>query len=144
MSKKPPYFVIYAKAQAQKIKPKPCKIKAFGFIYGVPGAIRTRGLPLRRRMLYPAELRRQLHPAILHARREKVNGRLPPFIRLPSRCKCIPAFCSHRKEVCEPNEVIGCTKKERLQNADALSMGLIAAPCRRGSPPPWVPGTSWK
>ena len=27
--------------------------------YGVPGAIRTRGLPLRRRMLYPAELRRQ-------------------------------------------------------------------------------------
>ena len=25
---------------------------------GIPGAIRTRGLPLRRRMLYPAELRR--------------------------------------------------------------------------------------
>ena len=161
---------------------KPRKIKAFGVVCGVPARIRTGGVPLRRRtlypaevqrhlaicgyfysthlppfcerreveqtlrrrMLYPAELRRQLHPAILHAGREKVNGRLPPFIRLPSRCKCIPAFCSHRKEVCEPYEVIGCTKKERLQNADALSMGLIAAPCRRGSPPPWVPGTSWK
>ena len=99
---------------------------------------------LRSLVLYPAELRRQLHPAILHAGREKVNGRLPPFIRLPSRCKCIPAFHSHRKEVCESNKVFGCTKKERLQNADALSMGLIAAPCRRGYPQPWVPGTSWK
>ena len=28
--------------------------------YGVPGAIRTRGLPLRRRMLYPTELRRRM------------------------------------------------------------------------------------
>ena len=27
---------------------------------GVPGAIRTRGLSLRRRTLYPAELRRQI------------------------------------------------------------------------------------
>ncbi len=28
--------------------------------FGVPGAIRTRGLSLRRRMLYPAELRRHV------------------------------------------------------------------------------------
>ena len=31
-----------------------------GVISGVPGAIRTHGLPLRRRMLYPAELRRRI------------------------------------------------------------------------------------
>lgn len=32
---------------------------------GVPGAIRTRGLPLRRRMLYPAELRRHIYDFII-------------------------------------------------------------------------------
>ena len=31
-----------------------------GWLFGVPGAIRTRGLSLRRRTLYPAELRRQI------------------------------------------------------------------------------------
>ena len=31
-----------------------------GVLSGVPGAIRTHGLPLRRRMLYPAELRRRI------------------------------------------------------------------------------------
>ena len=30
------------------------------FLFGVPGAIRTRGLSLRRRTLYPAELRRHI------------------------------------------------------------------------------------
>ncbi len=30
------------------------------FLIGIPGAIRTRDLPLRRRMLYPAELRRHM------------------------------------------------------------------------------------
>ena len=29
----------------------------YGGAFGVPGAIRTRGLPLRRRTLYPTELR---------------------------------------------------------------------------------------
>ena len=33
--------------------------ESFGVFVGVPGAIRTRGLSLRRRTLYPAELRRQ-------------------------------------------------------------------------------------
>ena len=32
---------------------------------GIPGAIRTRDLPLRRRTLYPAELRRQITASVL-------------------------------------------------------------------------------
>ena len=32
-------------------------LSVFG-TFGVPGAIRTRGVPLRRRTLYPAEVRR--------------------------------------------------------------------------------------
>ena len=36
---------------------KPINIVFIGY-FGVPGAIRTRGLSLRRRMLYPAELQR--------------------------------------------------------------------------------------
>ena len=36
---------------------KPLKIRAFGTVFGTHGRIRTSGLPLRRRPLYPAELR---------------------------------------------------------------------------------------
>ena len=36
---------------------KPLKTKAFGVVSGTHGRIRTSGLPLRRRPLYPAELR---------------------------------------------------------------------------------------
>ena len=40
-------------------KLKPSKTQCFrGF--GVPGAIRTRGVPLRRRALYPTEVRRHM------------------------------------------------------------------------------------
>ena len=35
---------------------KPEKLSVFR-LFGVPGAIRTRGVPLRRRTLYPAEVR---------------------------------------------------------------------------------------
>ena len=38
----------------------PPKTQCFRGI-GVPGAIRTRGVPLRRRALYPAEVRRHIH-----------------------------------------------------------------------------------
>ena len=41
--------------------------RACGVPNGVPGGIRTHGLPLRRRSLYPTELRKHLAPAdILH------------------------------------------------------------------------------
>ena len=40
-----------------KSKKRPNTRWVFG-LFGTPGAIRTRDLPLRRRMLYPAELRR--------------------------------------------------------------------------------------
>ena len=46
----------------------------------VPGAIRTRGLSLRRRTLYPAELRRQVTVAII------------PVFR--PDCKCPLQFCA--------------------------------------------------
>ncbi len=39
---------------------KPRKIKAFGVVCGVPARIRTGGVPLRRRTLYPAEVQRHL------------------------------------------------------------------------------------
>lgn len=46
------------KFNSKKVKRrKPSKIKAFDVPDGTPGAIRTRDLPLRRRTLYPAELR---------------------------------------------------------------------------------------
>lgn len=35
----------------------PFKIKAFGYVSSVPEVTRTPDLPLRRRVLYPAELR---------------------------------------------------------------------------------------
>ena len=38
-------------------KPKTLRLKAFGYVSGTHGRIRTSGLPLRRRPLYPAELR---------------------------------------------------------------------------------------
>ena len=38
----------------------PDKSKVFGVFAGVPGGIRTHGLSLRRRTLYPAELQRHL------------------------------------------------------------------------------------
>ncbi len=37
---------------------------SFAKIYGVPGGIRTHGLSLRRRTLYPAELRRHINSII--------------------------------------------------------------------------------
>ena len=39
---------------------KPLKTKAFGVVCGVPARIRTGGVPLRRRTLYPAEVQRHL------------------------------------------------------------------------------------
>ena len=36
-------------------------LTAFILIYNVPGGIRTHGLPLRRRTLYPAELQAPKH-----------------------------------------------------------------------------------
>ena len=39
---------------------KPRKIKAFGVVCGVPARIRTGGVPLRRRTLYPTEVQRHL------------------------------------------------------------------------------------
>ena len=50
-----------------------------GFLFGVPGAIRTRGLSLRRRTLYPAELRRQIYDFLLprktHGKRDYTEAR---------------------------------------------------------------------
>ena len=43
-------------------------------VHGAPGAIRTRGLPLRRRTLYPAELRAH--------RRERTFIIMPRFARI--------------------------------------------------------------
>ena len=48
----------HGKRQKEKKPKRPVKSGSFGFFSGIPGAIRTRDLPLRRRMLYPAELRR--------------------------------------------------------------------------------------
>ena len=46
-------------------------------LFGVSGAIRTRGLSLRRRTLYPAELRKHLHYLlILQDYRFLVNTRV--------------------------------------------------------------------
>lgn len=50
--------------------------------FGVPGAIRTRGLPLRRRMLYPAELRRQGTCDIVPDLRAAVNSRMDPAVKI--------------------------------------------------------------
>lgn len=47
-------------------KEKPIALPRLAFPHGTPDAIRTHGLPLRRRTLYPAELRRQ-EPASLGA-----------------------------------------------------------------------------
>ena len=47
------------KQSSFRAKEKPEKLDFIG-LFGVPGAIRTRGLSLRRRTLYPAELRRQI------------------------------------------------------------------------------------
>lgn len=47
-------------ADTQKIKPKPYKIKGFGIIFGALARIRTGGVPLRRRTLYPAEVQAHL------------------------------------------------------------------------------------
>lgn len=46
--------------QSEKIRKaeNPDKSKVFGVFAGVPGGIRTHGLSLRRRTLYPAELQR--------------------------------------------------------------------------------------
>ena len=41
-------------------KKKPEKLSVFR-LFGVPGAIRTRGVPLRRRTLYPTEVRRLIN-----------------------------------------------------------------------------------
>lgn len=41
-------------------KPKILKNKIFGRLASVPEAIRTPDLPLRRRLLYPAELRKHM------------------------------------------------------------------------------------
>ena len=44
----------------QKETPKTLENKGFGVIFGVPEVIRTPDLPLRRRSLYPAELRKRI------------------------------------------------------------------------------------
>ena len=57
-----------------KKTPIPCqKVSTF---LPVPDGIRTHGLPLRRRTLYPAELRRQITSIILYAVLSKVNTAL--------------------------------------------------------------------
>ena len=46
---------------------KPMSPQSTAAPLGTPGAIRTRDLPLRRRMLYPAELRKQINSLIILA-----------------------------------------------------------------------------
>ena len=48
-----------------QISRKPLKTKAFGVVSGTHGRIRTSDLPLRRRPLYPAELRGHIGIACL-------------------------------------------------------------------------------
>ena len=53
-------------------------------LFGVPGAIRTRGLSLRRRTLYPAELRKQTVAIIILTETGKnVNEYLRLILKLP-------------------------------------------------------------
>ena len=40
-------------------------------LYGVPGGVRTCSLPLRRGMLYPIELLRQICPSVASASRKR-------------------------------------------------------------------------
>ena len=54
------FFHILIKMKKRRI---PCN-KGFDAWVGTPGAIRTRDLPLRRRMLYPAELRAHIIAAL--------------------------------------------------------------------------------
>ena len=56
---KPRFFFKKATKAAEIRKAEnPDKSKVFGVFAGVPGGIRTHGLSLRRRTLYPAELQR--------------------------------------------------------------------------------------
>ena len=56
---KPRFFCKKATKAAEIRKAEtPDKSKVFGVFAGVPGGIRTHGLSLRRRTLYPAELQR--------------------------------------------------------------------------------------
>ena len=71
---------IHALSSANANKKTPWKPLWFPGRCGVPGAIRTRGLSLRRRTLYPAELRRQGNSCaailfIMAHRRAKVKRR---------------------------------------------------------------------
>ena len=49
---------------------------------GTPGAIRTRDLPLRRRMLYPAELRAHINDCIVPKKSLCVNRKKTHFLPL--------------------------------------------------------------
>lgn len=55
---KPRFLQKATKAAEIRKAENPDKSKVFGVFAGVPGGIRTHGLSLRRRTLYPAELQR--------------------------------------------------------------------------------------
>ena len=56
-------FLIFSSLSKNEKTPETLDFTGFsGGVFGVPGAIRTRGLSLRRRTLYPAELRRRTTP----------------------------------------------------------------------------------
>ncbi len=74
---------------------KPRKIKAFGVVCGVPARIRTGGVPLRRRTLYPAEVQR--HLAICGY---FYSTHLPPF------CERREVEQTLRREVLYPAELL--------------------------------------
>ena len=73
----------YAFLRAKNKKPPDVLLTA----NGVPGAIRTRGLSLRRRTLYPAELREQVTSRIVARKRGACK-------RPPAHLSCRSASCS--------------------------------------------------
>jgi hypothetical protein len=70
-------------------------IKVFGIPDGVPGAIRTRGLSLRRRTLYPAELRehrggfrRVSNPYCARCAEKRENSDAYDYVTIKRFCQC--------------------------------------------------------
>ncbi len=69
---------------------KPDKIKAFGCVSSVPEVTRTPDLPLRRRSLYPSELRKRTTPSIIISHRyHSDNYKFPSSGKLINPCSQI-------------------------------------------------------
>ncbi len=74
------YFRTFCFAFYKKQKPKHTeKTMIFGFFQNVPGGSRTHGLSLRRRTLYPAELRRHFSILLFY---HVVASRQEPFEKI--------------------------------------------------------------